>query len=236
MGNHGAAVDRPSRNFVLSVAAAGAAIVMGAAACAAAIGGWEGGVAFQPAETHAPAEEFARVIGGHAAGALRFFAADTLLGLGYLAVFLGLHAASAASAPRTARLGLLCGAVMVTADLWENAFYVKHAVAALGGRAGSSPDLPLLYAVTDVKEGAVWIAALLFGLALPPRGRLAGAVRTLLVLVPIIGVASLFVPALIRARGWTVILPAPFLMVWFLRQVRGQRAGTPDSAPPSTGS
>ena len=119
---------------------------------------------------------------------------------------------------------------MALADLWENAQYLRLAAWSSDGASVITGHLQWLQAATVLKEGAAWTAFLLFGLSMHSAGRLAAATRPLLMLVPAVGVASLLHPALITARGWSVILPMPFLLAWFLALAEAYR---PDPDQPA---
>lgn len=191
------------------------------------------GTSFQPSEAPVPRAEFVRPTNEHPAAALCFFAADSALLIGYLGVFIGLHALATARAPRLAKLGLATGVLMAAADAAENTIYASYALGALRGTPLAMPDATMLYWITGVKEAAAGVTFLVFALATPATDTLGRLTVKLLLLTPVVGLLSLFRPELVAARGWAIIAPMPFLAAWF-RVSSSARESRPsrDRVPP----
>ena len=183
------------------------------------------GVSFQPSESPVPLEDFVRPSNEHPLAALCFFAADFVLLIGYIGVFLGLYASASQSAPRFAALGIATGIMMGAADAVENIVYMKYAIGVLRGWPLVEPDTTMLYWVTGVKEASSWAAFLIFGLATPTTGFLGRLASRLLLLTPLVGLFSLVLPRLVPARGWALFAPMPLLAIWFWRRERRSPAG-----------
>lgn len=212
----------------LRVGATGALIVcLSVAAISLVMRSVPAGVSFQPSESPVPLAEFVRPTNEHPRAALCFFTADSMLLIGYVAVFLGLYASSSQRAPRLAALGLATGIIMAAADAAENAIYMKHALGVLRGWKLVNPDTTMLYRITGVKEASSWAAFLVFGLVTPATGFPGRLASRLLLLTPLVGLFSLIRPALVPARGWAVVAPMPFLAVWLWRQERRAGADSP---------
>ncbi len=182
-------------------------------------------VTFQPSTARATPAGCVRAATEHPAACLVFFAADSVLLIAYTMVFVGLHACSVQRRPRLARLGLATGILMAGADALENGIYSRYALAALGGATLAGPNGAWLCFITGTKEVAAGASFLLFALALRPWERVGHLVPRLLLLAPLVGLLSLALPSLIRARGWAIIAPMPFIAVWLWRRSAGLPGG-----------
>lgn len=185
------------------------------------------GISFQPSEAPVSLAQFVRSTNEHPAAALRFFAADSTLLIGYLAAFVGLYVSSSWRAPHLAAFGLAIGLLMAVADAVENAVYTTYALGALRGSPLTAPHTAMLYWITGVKEASASAAYLAFALAMPPTGFLCRLIRQLLLMTPLVGLLSIIHPALVPARGWAICAPMPFLAIWLWRQERGGGNSSP---------
>jgi hypothetical protein len=197
-------------------AAAIAAVVAFIAVLAQAAAGFSlpPGVQVQPAFP-VPLEQFVRASNEYPDTALGFFGADSLFVLSYLLVFVGLYAVTSERARPFALVGLGAGIFTALMDATENAFFITYALGAKNGIPLTTPDLPLVYILANLKWMGAFATLYAFGLAFPRRGWLSWLISGLMLLFPLIGVVGISNPSLILARGLFFLIGMPLFAIYF---------------------
>lgn len=164
-----------------------------------------GGVRFQPTDAIEPLQDFLDLYNDPAAvdGIIAGFTFDSLFLIAYLVVFLGLGARVWQDAPLPALVGLIFGVLTAVLDATENAHLITYAYTAknVGPLTAADLAVPGIYLLTNLKWMSAFVALLTLGLAFPRDTGLELAVKVLMLVFVLVGIAGVLVPALLLARS-----------------------------------
>ncbi|MBZ0289811.1 MAG: hypothetical protein K8I30_19470 [Anaerolineae bacterium] len=177
------------------------------------------GVQLQPS-TPVPIAEFVRATNEVPNHALAFFGADSLFVLSYLLVFVGLYGVTTERARPFALLGLGAGIFTAFMDASENAYFITYALNSIAGIPLTTPDLPLIYIIANLKWMGAFATLYAFALVFPRRSPMEWLLAGLMLLFPLVGVASFVVPNWIMLRGVFFLIGMPLFAVYFFQQSR----------------
>jgi hypothetical protein len=158
-------------------------------------------VNLQPGSVPVPVEDFVRPTNEYTGTVLGFFGGDSLFILSYLLVFVGLYVVTAERARPFALLGLAAGVLTALFDAAENAFLITYALSARNGMPLTTPDLPLVYILANLKWMAAFATLYAFGAVFPRRTRVEWVILVLSLVFPLVGVLGVANPPLVAARG-----------------------------------
>jgi hypothetical protein len=161
-----------------------------------------------------PLEDFVRATNEHTGNALGFFGADSLFVVSYLLVFVGLYCVTAERARPFAVIGLGAGTFTALMDTVENAFFITYALNARINLPLESPDLPLLYILTNLKWMGAFATLYAFGVVFPRTNRLEWIITALMLVFPVVGVLGIANPSLMLIRSLFFIAGMP-LFAWY---------------------
>lgn len=171
-------------------------------------------VVIQPSIPSGTISEFVRATNEEPGFALGFFAADTLLVLSYLMVFVGLHSIARDRSSAYAGLGLGAGILAAFLDATENAYFINYALLAKHNIPLTEPALPLIYNVANLKWMASFASLYAFGLVWPRTRKLEWLISGLMLLFPLVGAISVAFPDLFLGR-LVIFLVGMLLFVWY---------------------
>lgn len=177
------------------------------------------GVQIQPGFP-VPLDQFVRASNDYPDIALGFFGADSLFVLSYLLVFVGVYTLTAERARPFALVGLGAGIFTAFLDAAENAFFITYALGAKNGIPLLSPDLPLIYILTNLKWMGAFATLYAFGLVFPRSGWLSWLISALMLIFPIVGVLGIANPSLIVVRGLFFLIGMPLFALYFWQHSR----------------
>jgi hypothetical protein len=177
------------------------------------------GVQLQPS-IPVPIQQFVRATNEFPNTVLGFFAADSLFVLSYALVFVGLYCLTAERARPFALLGLSAGIFTALMDASENAFFITYVLNAIAGVRLTTPDVPLIYIIANLKWMGAFATLYAFALVFPRRDWFEWVLAGLMLLFPLFGVFSIVVPNLIAWRGVFFLVGMPLFALYFWRQSR----------------
>ncbi|MEZ4670390.1 MAG: hypothetical protein R3E39_20985 [Anaerolineae bacterium] len=167
-----------------------------------------------------PLDQFVRASNEYPDTALGFFGADSLFVLSYILVFVGLYTVTSEHARPFALIGLGTGIFTALMDATENAFFINYALGAKTGLPLTTPDVPLIYIITNLKWMGAFATLYAFGLVFPRSGWLSWLINALMLLFPIVGVLGVANPSLVVVRGLFFLLGMPLFALFFWQRSR----------------
>jgi hypothetical protein len=167
-----------------------------------------------------PVEEFVQGTNTYPRNSLAFFASDSLFVLGYVLVFVGLYCVTSDRARPFALIGLGAGIFTALMDASENAFFITYAMNSIAGIPLTTPDLPLIYILANLKWMAAFVTLFAFGLVFPRHSVLEWLITILMFLFPVVGILGIALPDLIALRGLFFLLGMPLFAFYFVQQSR----------------
>jgi hypothetical protein len=181
----------------------------------------------QPGRVPLPPAEFLRASNEYPQTTLYFFAGDTLFVVGYLLVFVGLHAALAPISRPFALIGLGAGVIAAVFDATENGLFIWLA---LRGQMSpvtlDDPGLPglmlTLYLLSNLKWMAAFVTLGAFGLVFPRRNVLEWVIALLMSGFVVVGVLGVAFPVLIVPRGLFLLVGMPLFAAFFRQDARNK--------------
>lgn len=151
---------------------------------------------------------------------LWFFAADSLLVLSYLMVFIGLYTIVRERSRVFALMGLGAGILAGLLDLIENSFFIIYASMSLKNFLLPEPELPLIYIVANLKMMGALAVFFAFGLVWPRKDWFGKIISVFMFLFVLFGVLRIVIPIFEKITVSFLAFGFPLFAWYFWRHAK----------------